>query len=289
MKLKIFQKGFNYSQDGPGNRLVYHLQGCNMRCGWCSNPEGLSINGTLIINNKWLLDSFCPHGAIQSKALDRSICEGCRTRECITLNKNKGIRLSCEEYEIDEIVEETVRSAPLFYDGGGVTLTGGEATLQFNEITELLEKLKDKGINTAIETNSTHPKLETLFPLIDTLIMDMKHYDDELHKAVTGVGNSIIKKNFAKAFTYHKNVLIRIPVIKGVNDSEKDIKGFVNFFKQHNTENASFEFLAYHEYGKAKWLQCGMTYKMTGAYVEQSILLLYKNIFSENGLSVVHT
>ncbi len=41
----IFQKGFNYSQDGPGNRLVYHLSGCNLHCPWCSNPEGLNING----------------------------------------------------------------------------------------------------------------------------------------------------------------------------------------------------------------------------------------------------
>ena len=43
--MRIFQKGFNFSQDGPGNRLVYHLQGCNLRCPWCSNPEGLSIHG----------------------------------------------------------------------------------------------------------------------------------------------------------------------------------------------------------------------------------------------------
>ena len=289
MKIKIFQKGFNYSQDGPGNRLVYHLQGCNMRCGWCSNPEGLSINGTLTVNRDWLLDSFCPYGAIKNKTINRSMCEGCKTRECITSNKNKGIRLSYEEYEIDKIVAEAVRSEPLFFDGGGVTLTGGEATLQFNEITVLLDKLQSKGINTAIETNATHPKLEKLFPLIDTLIMDLKHYDNEAHKAATGISNSVIKENFAKAFAGHKNVLVRIPLIKGVNDSEKDIKGFVKFFKKHNTQNASFEFLPYHEYGKAKWMQCGMEYKMTDAYVDHSVPILYKTIFSKNNLSVIYT
>lgn len=289
MKVRIFQKGFNYSQDGPGNRLVYHLQGCNMSCLWCSNPEGLSKDGTLIVNNEWLLNSCCPHGAIQGKNVNRSICKACKSRECITLYKNKGIKLSCEDYELDEIVDEAVRSAPLFYDGGGVTLTGGEPTIQFDAISLLFGKLKNEGINTAIETNATHPKLDNLFPLIDMLIMDLKHYDNEIHKAVTGVSNFVIKENYEKAFTQHNNVLIRIPVIKGVNNSEKDINGFVEFFTQYPTGNANFEFLAYHEYGKAKWLQCGMPYKMTDSYIDHSVLSLYKTKFNEKNLSVVHT
>jgi len=289
MKVRIFQKGFNYSQDGPGNRLVYHLQGCNMRCIWCSNPEGLSKEGTLIVNNDWLIDSFCPHGAIGGKNVNRSKCQVCKSKECIVTHKNKGIRLSSEDYEIDEIVVEAIRSAPLYFDGGGVTLTGGEATLQFEAVTVLLEKLKNEGINTAIETNGTHPKLENLFSLIDVLIMDLKHYDNEVHIAVTGVSNFVIKENVAKAFAQHKNVLVRIPVIKGVNDSEKEINGYVEFFKKYPTGNASFEFLAYHEYGKAKWQQCRMQYSMTDSYVEQSMLSLYKARFSENNLHVVHT
>ena len=60
MKLKIFQKGFNYSQDGQGNRLIFHLQGCNMKCPWCSNPEGMSMKGTLVVNKEWLAESCCP-------------------------------------------------------------------------------------------------------------------------------------------------------------------------------------------------------------------------------------
>lgn len=289
MKVRIFQKGFNYSQDGPGNRLVYHLQGCNMRCNWCSNPEGLSKDGTLIAKKDWLLDSICPHGAIRSKVINRSICKNCESRECININKNKGLILSSKDYEIDEIVEEVIRSAPLFYDGGGVTLTGGEATLQFDAITELLRKLKNEGINTALETNGTHPNLEKLFPLIDFLIMDFKHFDNEVYKVVTGINNIIIKENFAKAFAQHTNLLVRIPVVKGINDTLKDINGFIEFFKQYPTENARFEFLPYHEYGKAKWLECGMTYQMTNSYVEHSILKLYKSLFQSNNLSVVHT
>ena len=56
MELSIFQKGFNYSQDGPGNRLVYHLQGCNLRCPWCSNPEGLALAGGTLCSTEALCE-----------------------------------------------------------------------------------------------------------------------------------------------------------------------------------------------------------------------------------------
>lgn len=289
MRIKIFQKGFNYSQDGVGNRLVYHLQGCNMSCPWCANPEGIEIGGTLVVNNDFLLDSICPYGAIHQKQIERNICAECKSRECINENRSLGIRLSYEEYDIDMIIDEVKRSAALFYDGGGATLTGGEPTIQFAAVGVLLENLKKAGIHTAIETNATHPELETLFPLIDMLIMDFKHYDHEVHTRVTGVGNAIIKENIAKAFAVHKNVLIRIPVIKGFNDSEEDIRHFAAFFKRHKPADAAFEVLPYHEYGRTKWLQCGMPYRMKDSFIEDTTLSLYKKIFNENNLPVVHT
>ena len=91
--MRVFQKGFNFSQDGPGNRLVYHLQGCNLHCPWCSNPEGLSKSGGT-------------------------------------------------EYSISELMDEVRRSRLMFFSGGGVTLTGGEVTIQFDEVKEFLTQLK---------------------------------------------------------------------------------------------------------------------------------------------------
>ena len=102
-KLHIFQKGFNYSQDGPGNRLVYHLKGCNLRCPWCSNPEGMDVN----------------------RAVGYSA-------------------------SVDEVLKEVLRSAPMFFEGGGVTFTGGECTLQIDALMELFALLKKEGISTAI-------------------------------------------------------------------------------------------------------------------------------------------
>lgn len=289
MNIRIFQKGFNYSQDGTGNRLVYHLQGCNMRCPWCANPEGISSKGTLIANDALLVDSVCPYGAIRNKQIDRDKCAECSSKECISVNKNLGIRFSCEEYDIDSVIDEAMQCSPLFFNGGGVTLTGGEPTTQFEAVKEFLGKLKNKGIHTAIETNATHPMLEMLFPLIDMLIMDFKHYDRTIHTKITGVDNVIIKENTGKALSFHKRVLIRIPVIKEFNDSENDIMNFVAFFKQYETQNAVFEFLPYHEYGKAKWLQCGMHYNMGDAFIEPETLTKYRKHFINNNLITVET
>lgn len=289
MKIKIFQKGFNYSQDGTGNRLVYHLQGCNMHCPWCSNPEGMSTEGTLIVNEEYLLEEICPSGAVKDKQISRKLCSVCKEQICIKQHKTKGIRLSCESYELDEIVEEARRSRPLFYDGGGVTLSGGEVTLQFDAVNMLLQKLNAEGIHTAIETNGSHPELETLFPFIDLLIIDFKHYDESRHKQITGISNHIIKENIKKVLAHRPDCIIRIPLIGGFNSLKTDAACFADFFRAYAGENVRFEFLPYHEYGKSKWVQCGMTYTMQNAYINQEAVFEYEKIFKENNLTVIHT
>ena len=180
--MKIFQKGFNYSQDGDGNRLVYHMQGCNLKCPWCANPEGMQCKGTIVSDPEWILESICPHGAISGTKVDRTICVGCKNHECITEHDTKGMYLSYQNYTVDEIVEEVLNNEMMYYDGGGVTFTGGEVTMQFEELLESLKKLKEHRINTAIETNGTHVRTEELFPYVDQLIMDCKLCDPVKHQ-----------------------------------------------------------------------------------------------------------
>ena len=158
MKLKVFQRGFNYSQDGSGNRLVYHLQGCNMRCPWCANPEGMPPRGVLMTDPEWLVDALCPKGAVRDGALDRGVCADCADKPCVTRTRSKGIRFSCEEFEVDALIEEIQRSRMFFYDGGGITLTGGEVAMQFDAAKEFLRRAHELGVHTAIETNGSHPR-----------------------------------------------------------------------------------------------------------------------------------
>lgn len=285
--MKIIQRGFNFSQDGPGNRLVYHLQGCNLHCPWCSNPESISKAGCIIVKGK-LLDEVCPLGAVNDGNLNRERCINCISKPCLDCF-GSDLGFSCVDMDVADIFEEINRSSMLFFDGGGVTFTGGEPTLQFDELRELLTLLKNEGINTAIETNGTHVQLPELFQLIDFLIIDCKHYNSEIHESFTGIGNEMIFNNIKAAVELRTQLLIRIPLINGFNSSIKDAEGFAEYFKSLNTQNCSFELLRYHEYGKDKWAQCGMVYEPENAKVSDIEFNNFSNVFEAHNLRLVRT
>lgn len=233
--MRIFQKGFNFGQDGPGNRLVYHLQGCNMRCIWCSNPEGMSFDGG-------------------------------------------------QEYSCEDILKECMRSRLMMFSGGGVTFTGGEATAQADELIKILAQLKKHDFHTCIETNGTSSVLGEMLAHIDYLIMDFKHYDSDILRQFTGVGNEQIKKNFEMLCKNGRQVHIRIPLINGIN-TENPV-GFAQYFSQHDTSNIVFEFLCYHEYGKDKWTE---EYRVENGFVPKEKLQEFIAVFREYGLEIITT
>lgn len=143
-KLLIFGKGFQYSRDGAGNRLVFHLQGCDLRCPWCANPEGTSREPVLLqktdVIPEWVCGDF-----------DRSKCRLCADRTC--LKPNGSLVLSSREYTVDELYHEAVSARAMMYDGGGVTLTGGEVCVQAESAAALLAMLRESGINSDIRCN----------------------------------------------------------------------------------------------------------------------------------------
>lgn len=240
MLLKYFQKGFNYNQDGPGNRLVYHLQGCNLKCPWCSNPEGMAMAGL-------------------------------------------------KEETVEQAEKYILSARPMFFEGGGITFTGGEATCQFDSVKALLSRLEAAGVNTCIETNATHPRLEELFPLLDTMIADFKHPDGQMHKKWTGLDNGMIRQNLEKAARFGMALQLRTPLIHGVNDDDQALKGFVDFYAGINRPGMTVEFLRYHEYGKEKWQKQGMEYKMENAFVTEERAIQFEQACRQAGITIVRT
>lgn len=234
--MKILQKGFNYSQDGPGNRLVYHLQGCNFACKWCSNADSIPADNPKARN-----------------------------------------------YTVEEIYDEIMRSRMMFFDGGGVTFTGGEVCVQADELIVLLKRLKASGIHTAIETNGSFYELQKIAEFIDYLIVDFKHYDEEQHMKWIGASNKSVRENIGYFLNNGRQIHVRIPVIQGVNDNPE---GFVEFLKRFDTSNAVFEFLAYHEYGKDKWQG---KYEIENGFVTKDVIYNFTKTFNENGLKTVST
>ena len=289
--LKIFQSGFNFSQDGPGNRLVIHLQGCNMKCPWCSNPEGMNPLGTIIIDEKHLQDDMCPYDGIVDKKRYTAKCDTCLDKVCVSArSRNQGIKLSYEEITIEDLLTRILDCRELFFDGGGVTFSGGEPTLQFEPLHYLMKKLKEEKINITIETNGSSKRLAELFPLIDHLIIDFKIPIAERHREFTGISDRQTRINIKLASETHGDILIRTPLIHGYNDSQEDLEAFLEFYNTCNKKNMKFEFMAYHEYGKTKWQQCGLEYKMPDdAYISEETLQIFITTFKNNGLKVVHT
>ncbi|MDR3314075.1 MAG: radical SAM protein [Oscillospiraceae bacterium] len=226
-KLFILRRGMNAFQDGPGNRFVVHMQGCNLRCPWCANPESIPLQGVQMATTppKW----------------------------------------SCTEIGVAALVEECVQAKPLLFGGGGITFTGGEPTMQFEALRAALLLCRARGIHTCIESNAAHPHLPELFPLIDFLILDCKHYDSEAHRRWTGQGNESITENLRAAGRQREQLLLRIPVVGGVNATVADAAAFRKHFAALGLAHCPVEPLRYHAYGKPKWRQCGMEYTMQGA------------------------
>ncbi len=235
MKIYIFEKGFNYSQDGPGNRLVYHLSGCNMFCPWCSNPEGMIKTG--------------------------------------------------KEYDTSDIINEILSSIPMFFDGGGVTFTGGECTLQSEAICEIIDALPE--VDFCIESNATTDSFLRIARKCDTVIVDYKSPDKEKLLSVTGGNLSIIENNI-KLIAKEKPVHIRIPLIHSFNDDEESLEGFIEFFSSLNG-NYDVEILPYHEYGKEKWLKLGKEYTVKNGHVNKETINKFIGTLKENSIKVIKT
>ena len=191
---------------------------------------------------------------------------------------------------MDELAKECIRSKPMFFGGGGVTLTGGEIGVQFEAVKELLQKLGEAGIHRAIESNGSHPRMEELIPLVDQWIMDVKHYDDEVHKKWTGISNRQTIENLEKVSALHRDVLIRVPLIPGFNDAPEVAEGFAALFQEKIKGSCTkVEFLIYHEFGKGKWEQCGWAYRMSTGRIAPGRAEYFEKVLAERGIICVRT
>ena len=200
------------------------------------------------------------------------LCPWCSNLEGMNINESGGFNLT-----VDQLVNEAISCMPMFFDGGGVTFTGGEATCQADLLKQALLKLTERGINTCIETNGTYKNLPNLFPVINHLIIYLKHPNNSTHKELLGLGNDIIKENILKASKEHLDLLVRIPLINGINTSDEIIDEFIEFFKSTDYKNYRIELLKYHEYGKDKWQKCGKEYTVKNANVSEQLRLQIEN------------
>lgn len=241
----IFDIQRNSFVDGPGIRTTVFFKGCNLKCKWCHNPESQLAEPQIMFY--------------------REKCTGCGYCESISAyNSNliclNGAKEICgKEYTADMVLNEILKDKAFYENSnGGVTFSGGESMLQIDFLCELLQKCKNYGIHTAVDTAGNVPwsHFERILEYTDLFLYDIKILNSEKHKQFTGVENQIILNNLKKLFESGARLYIRIPVICGVNDSVEEMQKIRSFIMPYKP--VKIELLPYHKLGEYKYAALNM-------------------------------
>lgn len=194
------------------------------------------------------------------------------------------------EKTVDEIVEDVLKYKS-FYDnsGGGVTVSGGEPLLQIPFLTEFFKKLKDKSVNTALDTCGhvvINDKLDELLKYTDLILLDIKHLDNEKHKVLTGQENKKVLEFLNHINALNKRIWIRQVLTPGYTTDDEYIKNLIKFLKKYNIEKV--ELLPYHDMARSKYEKLGMEYPLgdTPAPSKETVEKI-KLQFEDNNFCVV--
>ncbi|MEW5722480.1 MAG: glycyl-radical enzyme activating protein [Thermodesulfobacteriota bacterium] len=257
--------------DGPGIRTTVFFKGCPIRCLWCANPEsqdpGLEIS---YLADRCVLCGrcveACPNQAVAIlegvRVLNRKSCRACG--RCAETCPTGAVRLVGRTATVGELFEEIVRDR-IFWErsGGGVTLSGGEPLSQPAPALDLLKICREHHVSTAVESCLHVPtrSLEEVLPQVNHFICDLKTVDEAKHVRLTGVSNALIKKNLAFLLQAGQEVLVRMPLIPGLNDAPADLEALGRFL-QSLGGRLHFEILPYHRLGEPKYERLGRAYAL---------------------------
>jgi pyruvate formate lyase activating enzyme len=259
--------------DGQGLRTVVFLKGCPLSCAWCSTPESRHAEPERGFDENLCSAcgecvKHCPSGALSLAKnglrveQDPSKCRLCFN--CFQVCPNKAVKKYGALLSVEEVVREINKDEIFFFhSGGGVTLSGGEPLSQAEFTSAILEQCKKNGIHTAVES-SFHvefPNIEIVLPWLDLLYVDIKHMDGNMHELLIGEKNMLILDNLCKInlSAFPLEVIIRIPLIPGFNDSDKNLSATLAFCKNIK-KIKEIELLAYHRLGIDTYRHLGQEY-----------------------------
>lgn len=294
MKPLIFDIQRFSIHDGPGIRTTIFLKGCNLECPWCQNPESISHKAQLAFYpDKCILskDCFqvCPEDAIifeNSKRINYDLCTNCG--KCSEICVTNALKIIGENFTINEVLNEIKKDIDYYKSsGGGVTISGGEPTLHFDFLLELLQECKKLGVNTNIETNGyfKQEKFIELLPFLDLIYCDIKIVDAEKNKKILKGNSSIILKNIEFLAEIKTNVEFRLPLIPTFTSTKENLEQIIDLLKSISIKK--IHLLPYHNMGESKADKIdNKTKKLNLKYLSQTEINKIINIFESENIKV---
>ena len=256
--------------DGPGIRTTIFFKGCPLSCYWCHNPESLSQTAQRLYREERCIGCMecvkaCPNNALTANEKGpkwlTANCTYCKT--CARVCPAQAVEFIGKTMSVEDVVAEIVKDT-LFYDEsrGGVTFSGGEPLMQPSFLMELLKACGDLDLHRTVDTCG-YADTRTLLNVatqVELFLYDLKHMDSGKHYRYTGVSNEMILTNLECLSRQGARIIIRLPVIPGINDDRENIErtgAFLSALAGVNQVNI----LPYHPTAEAKYKNLGLKYK----------------------------
>ncbi len=236
--------------------MVYYLKGCNFRCPWCGNPEGISPAPEMLFYpaRSRFAEENCPFGAVAGTSLKRVQCLTCKTRPCVNKMRDPAFEWAGQDWSLEELTNHAADRRELFQPDGGITFSGGEPTMQMDELLEAARALKKIGMHLAVETNASSPRFAELAGLFDYVIADLKCVTPTTHQRIFEAENQTVLANLKLGIAH----LIRIPLAKEITLAGNEPEAIIQYLCEVRPRQV--ELLRLHALGAPKFAALDLPY-----------------------------